>query len=208
MIDLIAQGMAVGVALAAPVGPINIEIVRRGLLGGFWSGWSVGLGAVSADTMYCALVVAGLVRVADSAAIRTPLFLVGAIVLCYLGIQGFKRAWDNRPPRSQETSGRRGFVVGFALAAASPMGIIYWLSIGAALVARAVEQSGQDGAPVLVAGVFFGIVCWVTFLSVLTQGGRQFVSMDKLRWATAVASIMLFGFGVSFLAQGLRGLIL
>jgi threonine/homoserine/homoserine lactone efflux protein len=208
VIDLIAQGMAVGVALAAPIGPINIEIVRRGILGGFWSGWSVGLGAVSADTIYCTLVVAGLVRVADSAAIRTPLFLAGAIVLCYLGVQGLKRAWDNRPPRSGETSGRRGFVVGFALAAASPMGIVYWLSIGAALVARAVEHSGQEGAPILVAGVFIGIVCWVTFLSVLTQGGRKFVSMDKLRWATAVASIMLFGFGVSFLVQGLRGLIL
>ncbi len=206
MIELIAQGMGVGVALAAPVGPINIEIVRRGLLGGFWSGWTVGLGAVSADTIYCALVVAGLVRVADSDAVRAPLFLAGAVVLCYLGIQGFRRALDDRTMTAGVPSRRRGFLAGFMLAAASPMGIIYWLSIGAALVARAVEQAGRDGAPVLVSGVFVGILCWVTFLSSLTQGGRRFLSAEKLRWATAVAGIVLFGFGVSFLIQGIRAL--
>lgn len=206
MLELVVQGIGVGVALAAPVGPINIEIVRRGLLGGFWNGWVVGLGALSADTIYCTLVVAGLLGVADTSSARGPLFLAGAIVLCYLGVRSIVEALRNRATITGTVSRRRGYTAGFLMAAASPFGIVYWLSIGAALVARAVERSGKGGAPVLVSGVFLGILCWVTFLSVLTQGGRRFVSPATLRWATVVAGIVLVAFGVSFLIQGLRAL--
>lgn len=48
MWQVVLQGMGVGVALAAPIGPINLEIIRRGLSGGFARGWLVGLGAVAA----------------------------------------------------------------------------------------------------------------------------------------------------------------
>lgn len=206
MLELVAQGIGVGVALAAPVGPINIEIVRRGLIGGFWNGWIVGLGALSADTMYCTLVVIGLLGVADTTGVRAPLFLVGAVVLCYLGVRSIVEALRHQTILGGGVSRRRGYVTGFMMAAASPFGIVYWLSIGAALVTRAVEQSGEEGAPVLVSGVFLGILCWVTFLSALTQGGRRVVSPTTLRWATVVAGIVLVAFGVSFLIQGIEAL--
>ena len=206
MLELVAQGIGVGVALAAPIGPINIEIVRRGLLGGFWNGWTVGLGALSADTIYCILVVAGLLGIADTTGVRAPLFLAGAVVLCYLGVRSIVDAVRNQTAIGGTVSRRRGYTAGFLMAAASPFGIVYWLSIGAALVARAVDRAGRGGAPVLVFGVVVGILIWVTFLSVLTQGGRRFVSAATLRWATVVAGIVLVAFGVSFLIQGVRAL--
>lgn len=206
MLELVVQGIGVGVALAAPVGPINIEIVRRGLLGGFWHGWIVGLGALSADTIYCTLVVAGLVGVADTSGVRAPLFLAGAAVLCYLGAKSVIEAIKRPPAVSGSVSHRRGYAAGFFMAAASPFGIVYWLSIGAALVARAVERTGPSGAPVLVSGVFLGILVWVTFLAALTRAGRNVVSPESLRRATVVAGIVLVAFGVSFLIQGVRAL--
>ena len=39
-------GVAVGAAYCAPVGPVNLEMVRRGLSVGFVAGFLVGLGAV------------------------------------------------------------------------------------------------------------------------------------------------------------------
>jgi len=198
--------MTVGVALAAPVGPINVEIVRRGLGGGFLSGWLVGLGAVSADTIYCALVVGGLAPLADSPALRAPLYLAGAVVLGYLGVVGLRGALVGGPVVEAPPPARRSFGTGFLMAAASPMGIVYWLSIGAALVASAVERAGREAAPLLVAGVFFGIVCWVTFLSGLAQGGRRFVSERVLRGMTAAGAVALLAFAVWFGGAGLRAL--
>ncbi|CAA9567683.1 MAG: hypothetical protein AVDCRST_MAG49-3167 [uncultured Thermomicrobiales bacterium] len=204
MLDVVVQGMTVGVALAAPIGPINVEIVRRGLRGGFLSGWLVGLGAVSADTIYCALVVGGLAPLADSAALRAPLYLAGAVVLGYLGIVGLRGALAGGPVTAAPPPARRSYATGFLMAAASPMGIVYWLSIGAALVASAVERSGRDAAPVLVVGVFAGIVCWVTVLAGLAQGGRRWVSERLLRTLTALGAGVLLLFAAWFLLDGLR----
>lgn len=206
MIELIVQGMGVGVALAAPIGPINIEIVRRGLRGGFTAGWLVGLGAVTADTIYCALVVSGLAPVADRPWLRVPLYLAGALVLGYLGLSGVRGAISGQEVQAPPPSSRQSYATGFVMAAANPVGIVYWLSIGGALVASAVAHAGPRAAPLLVGGVFGGIVCWVTFLSGLTQGGRRFVSDRVLRWLTGLGGAVLAGFALYFGWQALRDL--
>ena len=147
--------------MAAPIGPINVEIVRRGLRGGFATGWLVGLGAATADVIYRVLVVGRLTPVADGAALRVPLYLAGAAVLAYLRWGSVRAALTGPPAVGGAPSGRRSFATGFVMAVANPMGIVYWLSAGAALVASAVERAGQGGAPVLVGGVFVGIIGWV-----------------------------------------------
>jgi threonine/homoserine/homoserine lactone efflux protein len=206
VLDVVVQGLAVGVALAAPLGPINVEIVRRALRDGFLSGWLVGLGAVSADTIYCALVVGGLAPLADRVALRVPLYLAGVVVLGYLGVSGIRSALSGDAVAAAGPTARASYVTGFLMAAASPMGIVYWLSIGAALVASAVERSGRDAAPLLVAGVFAGIVCWVTFLSGLAQVGRRFVSDGVMRILTGVGGVVLVGFAVWFAVAAGRAL--
>lgn len=207
MFELILEGMGVGVGLAAPIGPINVEIVRRGLRGGFRAGWLVGLGAVSADTIYCALIVSGAAPIADSARLRVPLFLAGALVLLVLGVGSLRSAATDKDAngRGSPPSGRRSYVAGFLMAVANPMGIVYWLSIGGALVASAVERAGPEGAPLLIGGVFVGIVCWVSVLSGLTRAGRRFVSAAFLRWTTALSGVLLVGFGLYFAVKGLQG---
>lgn len=203
---LLLEGMGVGVALAAPLGPINIEIIRRGLAGGFLFGWLVGLGAVSADTIYCIVVVAGLTSIADGPALRAPLFLVGAAVLGYLGLKSVRSAMAGLPSTGGLPSPRHSYATGFLMAAASPFGIVYWLSIGAALVASAVERAGSGATPTLVASVTFGIICWVTLLSILTRAGRRFVSPIAMRRVTALSGAALIGFGVYFGVQGIAAL--
>lgn len=198
--------MGVGVALAAPLGPINIEIIRRGLAGGFLVGWLVGLGAVSADTIYCIVVVAGLTSVADSPTLRAPLLGAGAIVLGYLGFKSVQTAMAGSTSTGGLPSPRRSYTTGFLMAAASPFGIVYWLSIGAALVASAVERAGTGATPALVGGVTFGLVCWVTLLSILTRAGRRFVSPTAMRWVTGLSGVALIGFGVYFGVQGIVAL--
>ncbi len=203
---LLVEGMFVGVALAAPIGPINVEIVRRGLRGGFLHGWLVGFGAVSADTIYCVLVVSGIAPLADSALLRIPLYLAGAVVLAILGLAGLRAALAGKDVDSAEPEAKQSYVAGFLMAALNPLGIVYWLSIGAALVASAVAREGRGGAPILVGGVFFGILCWVTVLAGMAQAGRRFVSEPVLRWFGAVGSLMLLGFAAYFGIQGVMSL--
>jgi threonine/homoserine/homoserine lactone efflux protein len=199
---LVIYGMTIGVALAAPVGPINIEIIKRGIQGGYLQGWLVGLGALSADTVYAALIVSGLTPLADSPVLRVPLFLAGAVMLSFVGYSSIRSALaGNEIKDAERVSGRRSYVTGLLMAIFNPMGIVYWMSVGAALVAEAVGRVGTAGSPVLVGGVFLGILFWVTLLSWLAQVARRFVAGDGMRWVTGFGGVALIGFGLWFAYQ-------
>ena len=200
---LLVYGMSIGVALAAPIGPINIEIIKRGIQGGYVHGWLVGLGALSADTVYAALIVSGLTPVADDAMLRVPLFLAGAIMLTFVGVGSIRSALRGDVLQGgASVDSRKSYLTGLLMAVFNPMGIVYWLSVGAALVAEAVERVGSVGSPVLVGGVFSGIFLWVTFLSWLAQVSRRFVTGNGMRWITGAGGVALIGFGVWFFYQG------
>ncbi len=49
MFGAIIQQIVLGISLAAPVGPINIEMLKRGIERGFWHAWVVGIGGMTAD---------------------------------------------------------------------------------------------------------------------------------------------------------------
>lgn len=206
-IGLLGYGMSVGIVLAAPVGPINVEILRRGLLAGPKAGWLVGIGAMTADTIFAAIIVSGVSGIADRPALRAPLFLAGAAMLGWIGFASIREALGGPIELNPGARGAsRSFVTGFLMAALNPMGIVYWLSVGSALVAAAVAQAGRAGSPVLVGGVFFGIFCWVSGLALAIRAGRRWVGGGVLRWITGVSGVVLLGFALWFAVQGLSSL--
>jgi threonine/homoserine/homoserine lactone efflux protein len=199
--------MVIGVALATPIGPINVEIITRGIRHGFLNGWLVGLGALTTDTVYAVLVVSGLTPLADSPGLRFPLFLAGGVMLTFVALSSLRSARE-MAATLDHTAPRRGrsYVTGVLIAALSPMGIVYWLSVGAALVAEAVDRAGSIGAPVLVGGVFLGLLTWVTSLSVLAQIARRFVTGRGMRWVTGVSGVVILGFAAYFFIQAFRSI--
>lgn len=207
LFGLTGYGMVIGVALAAPIGPVNVEIITRGIRHGFLNGWLVGLGALSADTVYAVLVVSGLTPLADSPRLRFPLFLAGGVMLSYVALTSLRAARAATMPLDHASPRRgRSYLTGVLIAALSPMGIVYWLSVGAALVAEAVDRVGGSGAPVLVGGVFLGLLTWVTSLSVLAQVARRFVTGRGMRWVTGTSGVVILGFAVYFFVQSFRSI--
>jgi len=206
-VGLVAYGMFIGVALAAPIGPINVEIISRGIRYGFRNGWYVGLGALTADTIYATIIVSGLTPIADRPALRVPLFLAGAAMLGWVGINSLRSTITPSVQVEQAVPrGNRSYLAGFLIALLSPMGIVYWLSVGAALVAEAVERVGQIGTPVLVIGVFLGLLTWVTTLSMTAQVSRRFVTGQGMRWITGTSGVIVLGFAIWFLIQGITAI--
>lgn len=204
LFGLIVYGMTVGIALAAPIGPINIEIIRRGIRDGFFHGWMVGLGALSVDTVYALIIVAGFASFADNDAIRMVLYLAGGLMLGYVGASSLRtalRGLEGNPSDKPKPRGR-SYVTGVLMAAFNPMGIVYWLTVGAGLAADAVDRVGQSGAPVLVIGVTLGIFLWVSTLTVIAQVSRRFVTGKGMRWITGISGAIIIGFALFFFWQG------
>lgn len=199
IVQLILYGASVGILLAAPIGPVNIEIVRRGLRDGFVNGWVTGLGALSADTLYALVIVLGLAQFAADENIRIVLFLAGAVMMAYIGYSSVKAARATHQPQDAPVHRGRSYITGFLMAALNPFGIVYWLTVGAGLAADAVNRFGQNAAPVLVIGVMCGVLSWVTTISAITQISRRFVTGQAMRWITGVSGVFMIGYAVWFL---------
>ena len=203
-VDLLIFGASVGVLLAAPIGPINIEIVRRGLQDGFAHGWLIGLGALSADTLYALVIVLGLARFAENESIRLILFLAGAVMMSFIGWRSIATALHPRETIVAPAARGRSYVTGFLMAALNPFGIVYWLTVGAGLAADAVNRFGEGAAPMLVLGVTLGILCWVTTLSLVAQISRRFVTGRGMQWITGISGVLLLGYAVWFVVSAVR----
>ncbi|HEY3078709.1 MAG TPA: LysE family transporter [Chloroflexota bacterium] len=88
MADVLAfvGGVAIGLSVAAPLGPIGILCVRRALAEGRLVGLVCGLGAAAADAVHGGVAVSGVAAIASILVGQQALLrLVGGLFLVYLG---------------------------------------------------------------------------------------------------------------------------
>jgi threonine/homoserine/homoserine lactone efflux protein len=173
LLPLAFYGLVLGWSVAWPPGPINAEIIRRGLARGFSSACAVGLGAAAGDALWALLVVLGAGVLFVSAAARLVLAALSTLLLLILALlflRGAARsfaAWRAgeavAPPRAFDST-RAGFVLGLGLALSSPWNIAFWLAV----IGRAEAMAaGLTGGIVVAAAVIVGAVAWVVVLSSL-----------------------------------------
>lgn len=88
----LANGYILGWSVAWPPGPINAEMIRRGLLpkdrgGGFWSAWPIGLGACTGDFIRAFGVFRRRRALLNSVEIRRVLAIVSLALLLFLAVR-------------------------------------------------------------------------------------------------------------------------
>ncbi|MCA1718767.1 MAG: LysE family transporter [Actinobacteria bacterium] len=85
-VGLFLEGMIIGFAIAAPVGPIGVLCIRRTLAEGRISGLVSGLGAATADAVYGSVAALGLTFITEFlVGGEAWLRLVGGVFLLFLG---------------------------------------------------------------------------------------------------------------------------
>ena len=90
MFGAIIQQIVLGISLAAPVGPINIEMLKRGIERGFWHAWVVGIGGMTADVLFMLLIYFGLSSVFMYTYVQAFMYC-RVFLLFYLGFQSVKQ---------------------------------------------------------------------------------------------------------------------
>ncbi len=90
MIEVLASGWLIGIAIALPVGPVITEVIRRGLRAGFLQAWLVGIGASLSHGILAYLTLLGVVALLDRPVWHAVLGSAGVLVLGYLGVDAFR----------------------------------------------------------------------------------------------------------------------
>jgi threonine/homoserine/homoserine lactone efflux protein len=206
--SLLLKGIVIGFAVAAPVGPIGLLCIRRTLWGGRLAGFTAGLGAALADTVFGFIAAFGLTLVWDFLTANTRWFALGAaVVLIYIGVT----EWRSRPsdpvlaapPTAAGLLG--GLVSTFFLTLANPLTILSFAAIftGLGIEGHRVSADGTnpDYAVMaeLIGGVFIGSAGWWLLLAGGVDVIRHRLNGTTLKWLNRVSGTGLLGFGLFML---------
>jgi len=136
-------GIAAGYAIAIPVGPIAVLILRTGMRGGLRPAMAAGAGTATADLVYAsAAVFAGPALVAIIAPVLRPARLLAAaalFVLAALGLRGSTQVAGER-----ESDGTiRTYATVLALTLLNPSTVIYFASLAVGLPAISSEPAAR-----------------------------------------------------------------
>lgn len=91
MFGAIIQQIVLGISLAAPVGPINIEMLKRGIERGFWHAWVVGIGGMTADVLFMLLIYFGLSSVFMYTYVQAFMYCTGFFLVILFRFQSVKQ---------------------------------------------------------------------------------------------------------------------
>ena len=192
------KGLAIGFAIAAPVGPINLLCLRRSLGDGRRVGFVSGLGAAAADTTYGTIAAAGLTTVtAFLIGHRFWLQSLGGLFLLALGLHTMRTPAPRREAAAPVHVGRLrdAFVSTYMLTLANPMTIIAFTGVFAGLGLG--WQTGRTvDALQLIGGVFLGSSLWWLLLALLAGTFGRHLNDGTLRWVNRFAGGVIAGFGM------------
>jgi threonine/homoserine/homoserine lactone efflux protein len=174
------RGIAVGFALAAPIGPVGVLCIRRALADGRHAAFIAGLGAAVADTFYGAVAGLGLTVVSSFlVSHQLALRLVGGLFLIVLGVRGLRASAIAETTPNQGPGLLRDVVSTFLITLTNPATIFAAFGVFAAL--GALTGPGESGpGTYYVLGVFGGSALWWLLLSAAAGAARARLSPRRL----------------------------
>jgi threonine/homoserine/homoserine lactone efflux protein len=193
-LELLLRGVLAGLAIAIPVGPVNVLCISRTITKGRVAGIISGLGAATADTFYgsiagfsISLVINFLVRE------KFWLRLVGGALLIAIGLV----YWFKKPKslkEEQAESSHSAYVTTLLLTLTNPTTVLSFLAILAGL--RLGEPRPWPLTLFVVLGIFTGSMLWWIVLALISGHFRDRFDDAAVVRMNRLAAIAIAGFGL------------
>ena len=196
MMLILFRGILLGLAIAAPVGPIGVLCIRRTLVAGPAIGVLSGLGAATADGFYGCIAGFGLTFISQFLIDQAGwLQRVGGGFLCYLGLTTFWAQPATKATTATGTGMLSAYASTLALTLTNPATILSFIAIFAGLGLATTEQD-YLASSLLVLGVFLGSALWWLLLSCSVNLFRAKFNLQWLQWLNRGSGLIIFTFGI------------
>jgi threonine/homoserine/homoserine lactone efflux protein len=193
VLRLALKGLIAGLAISAPVGPVNVLCISRTLAGGRKAGLIAGLGAATADTIYGAIAgfsISFIIRFLISHEARIRLF--GGILLIGIGIVYFRKKAQSL--KEDRQSSHSDYTTALLLNLTNPTTVLSFLAVLAVLGLSHTEVWWLNFA--LVLGIFLGAMLWWTILASVANHFRDRFNERGMRWMNRIAGLAIGAFGI------------
>jgi len=207
-IHVLLAAFLIGLAAAAPMGPVNMLAIRRGVIGGWRHTLACGIGSVTGDLILFSMVLVGghyFFSDLSNPTLQTVLAAIGVIVLLPLGIYFLVRAVKD--PMRAYASARQQWDEGtvpahlvaevtecVALTIFNPLTILYWVGVTSNWLpfAHSVLGYSAPGWGILMAAA--GLMSWFTAVIIVVRFIPHRIGPTFFRLVNAILCLILLGF--------------
>ena len=207
---ILPRGIAIGVLISAPMGPIGMLVIQRTLGKGRWPGFFTGIGASLSDLIYCLLTgfcLSFMTGFIDSH--QLAIQIIGSVVIASFGYYLLLK----NPTRTLRTADIKAsncwsdFVTGFLLTVSNPL--ILFFIIG--LFARFNFILPEFTLPhhiVAYATIFGGAMLWWWGITTLVNRLGKRINVRSLKLINRILGLMLMAMAAVGLGMALYEIIL
>ena len=206
----VGAAFALGFALGAAPGPVQLlilsETAKRGLEGGL----RVMLGANLTLLGILVILALGFASLKPGPGVIRTLQAVGGSFLLWIGVVELRSIRDEA--RSTVDAPSQGAVArlgpttkGVAAVLLNPGAWVFFATTASALMADATSDGGTGAALAAAVAMAVGVSCSDLTFTILGSGGRRLFGERGLRWIRMGLAALLVAIGVAFVTQAIRG---
>lgn len=198
LLQIIPRGVAIGVLISAPMGPIGMLCIQRTLNKGRWPAFYTGIGAAISDIIYCLLVGLGISFITDFIEQNQfALQILGGIVLIAFGVYLFRKNPTRSLKPAEETGNNfwSNLVTGFFFTFSNPL--ILFFIIGLFARFNFIRQEYQ--AYHYIAGylsIFIGALAWWYIVTLFVNSVRNHFNVRSMWIINRIIGSVLIGMAI------------
>jgi L-lysine exporter family protein LysE/ArgO len=187
-------GLLLGWGAAIPIGPINLEIIRRNLRMGTSYGIALGIGACTADVTYLLLLSLGALAILTHVAVMNVVNVVGSLILAWFGYSALRMqvstSAEDKPKNNYPVW--RHAVEGYFLTLINPGTILFWASVSAQVAT--ISHQHVNSPLYAGVGVALGTFSWILSLNGFLHVTRHRLSPRMTHYLNCAGGVILLGF--------------
>jgi L-lysine exporter family protein LysE/ArgO len=193
--NFVLIGILLGFGAAVPIGPVNLEIIRRNLHYGTAYGIALGLGACTADVTYLVLLSFGVLSFLNEPQILKYVGIGGSLILAWFAYGAFKTNTTVVTKHAPTPSLLRYLLEGFIITLLNPITILFWASISSQISIIGLDNSLY--AILLTGlGVMIGTITWILSLNTALHFTRHRLNARTMQLLNYLGGIILLGFSL------------
>lgn len=204
---VVPVGLAIGILIAAPVGPVNVLCIQRAVERGILGGLAAGLGAVLADGLIALAAALGVGAISGLVSdYRSTIQAIGGFALLIFGVRLIRK--EPEPQFEAATEFSRASLIeviwdlpkAFFLTLTNPAAVLGLFAIFGG-ISSFVEVRGKIDALTMVAAIMIGSSVWWAGLSFLIGSIRHAVDARWLDRINIGAGLLLIAFAFVLLGE-------
>ena len=207
LLYILPRGLAIGILISAPMGPIGMLIIQRALSRGRWPAMFTGIGAALSDLFYCLLIGLGLSFITDFIEQQQIwLQLLGGIVMGVYAIYLFRKN-PTRTLKSAENSQSSSLltylVTGFFLTISNPLILFFIIGLFARFSLILPDQTTIDYVFAYSCILGGALLWWYGVTWIVSRLRRRF-NVRALGLVNRIIAIILMAMGLLGISVALK----